>query len=119
MNQSLEEQREAARDLMWEEHAAVKDLPASEHKEAYHEVHRRWCRRLITILGGQARIFAFVPFTIEELKASTDKSHMNDLPLKKWDQMASLMISQGLVSCISDGVCVLKEAARLQIEAKD
>lgn len=73
-------------------------------------VHRRWCNVLITHIGRKT-VFSMVPYDLKDIFSSEDE-HMNDLPLPAWDRAADQLIAMRLVACLSDGVCVLKEAAR-------
>jgi hypothetical protein len=61
-----------------------------------------------------------LPFTLEQIKASTDP-HLNDLPLAKWDACDAWVrhqaASYGMKAwSLSDTVCVLKAVARRAAE---
>ena len=88
--------------------------------------------RAIKLLGGLDAVIPFIPFSLDDIKYAiqTDK-HFNNLPLEKWDIASGFMsgrqgslrfIGGGIwrlyrnaginsASC-SQGVCLLKEAAR-------
>lgn len=98
-----------------------------EHSEIY--------GRAIDLLGGVDAVWQYVPFSLEEIKAALPKDkHLNNLSMREWD-MASGFICRGAdcrpvgggiwalyrkagINCASnsDGVCILKECARLMAE---
>mgnify|MGYP007066965980 FL=1 len=98
-----------------------------EHSEIY--------GRAIDYLGGLEIVKRYIPYDLETLKEAYKKDeYFNNLSMRKWDMMAGF-ISDGArcsfvgggiwdlyrwhkinsASC-SDGVCILKEAARLWVE---
>lgn len=88
--------------------------------------------RIIDYLGGLTAIASFIPFKISEIqKALEIDENLNNLPLKTWDAAAGFLVDgphatptfhQGLwnlyrakgINCASasEGVCILKRAAR-------
>lgn len=95
-----------------------------EHSEIY--------GRAIDYLGGLEVVKQYIPFDLETLKKSYKKDRcFNNLSMSKWDMMAGFVGAYNFVgggiwnlyrqhkinsaSC-SDGVCILKEAARLWVE---
>lgn len=88
--------------------------------------------RAINFLGGLEAVKPFIPFGREVIKEAlkTDE-HLNNLPMERWDlasgfrsgrQGTMIFVGRGIwylyhkagitaASC-SDGVCILKEAAR-------
>ena len=94
-------------------------------------------RRIIDCLGGLDAVAEYIPFTMEELTEAYEKDeHFNTLPLREWDLAAGFttsttscvriggglwnLYSQHKVTCAScsQGVCILKEAARMLVERK-
>lgn len=91
--------------------------------------------RAIDFLGGVECVWKYVPFSEEEVKKALGKDqHLNNLSMKKWDIASGFVrsgadckaIGGGLwalyrkpginaASC-SDGVCILKECARLKVD---
>lgn len=98
-----------------------------EHSEIY--------GRAIDYLGGLEVVKQYIPYDLETLKkAYKEDKHFNNLSISKWDIMAGFLnrgancslVGGGIwnlyrqhkinsASC-SDGVCILKEAARLRVE---
>lgn len=98
-----------------------------EHSEIY--------GRAIDYLGGLEVVKQYIPYDLETLKkAYKEDKHFNNLSISKWDIMAGFLnrgancslVGGGIwnlyrqhkinsASC-SDGVCILKEAARLWVE---
>ena len=97
--------------------------------------HSEICGRAIDYLGGLEVVKQYIPYDLETLKKAykEDKCFIN-LSVSKWDMMAGFinrgancsLIGGGIwnlykqhginsASC-SDGVCILKEAARLWVE---
>lgn len=91
--------------------------------------------RAIDLLGGVDIVFQYVPFSLPEIQKALKKDrHLNNLAMSKWD-LASGFLCRG-VDCTfigggiwnlyrssgihsasnADGVCVLKECARLMAE---
>ena len=89
------------------------------HKEIY--------TRAINICGGLDAVIPYIPFSLEAIKEALEHhdEHLNTLPLKTWD-FASERV-KGLCHCkaqvnymsVSQGVCLLKEAARQWAERDD
>lgn len=91
--------------------------------------------RAIELLGGLEVVAKFIPFPLEKLrKAYKSDKHFNNTPMKEWDYAAGFITRRGncdphggglwhlyrqhhinSASC-SNGVCVLKEAARRLVE---
>lgn len=87
--------------------------------------------RAIDLLGGLDAVAPYIPFPVEVIrKALKTDLHLNNTPIRRWDAAAGFQVSRGdcrptggglwylyrmhgitSASC-SDGVCVLKEAAR-------
>ena len=100
--------------------------------------HQYIYRRAIMRFGGLGAIKLFIPFSLEEIKKALAKEdeHLNTLDMRKWDN-ASGFYCQGSecriapspiwnlyrehhvtsASC-SQGVCLLKEAARMLAERR-
>lgn len=96
--------------------------------------------RAIDLLGGLDTVKAFIPFSLELLrKRYKEDPYLNNTPLNKWDRAAGfesrpftgkcLFCGGGIwhlyfqheinsASC-SDGVCLLKEAARRLVEREE
>ena len=95
-------------------------------KDAQHEAkgpstaHRRYFGQFVTD-GTKSRVLSAIG--LDRLKASTDP-HLNDIPLKIWDQLTpQLPGSAGFSKAgdyytLANGVCLAKEAARQIIEAQ-
>ena len=100
--------------------------------------HQYIYRRAITRLGGLKVIKPLIPFSLEEIKEALAKGdeHLNTLNISKWDSAAGFYIKGNYcaimpspiwnlyrqnhvtsASC-SQGVCLLKEAARWLAERK-
>ena len=100
--------------------------------------HRDIYRRAITRFGGLKVIKPLIPFSLEEIKEALAKGdeHLNTLDIRKWDSAAGFYIKGNdcaimpspiwnlyrqnhvtSASC-SQGVCLLKEAARWLAERK-
>lgn len=68
---------------------------------------------------GLATCTAYMPVSREEIQKALEKdSHLNNIPLQKWDTMHPFfkqqLVSIGITSVsISDTVCTLKQAARM------
>lgn len=98
--------------------------------------------RAIEYLGGLAEVAAYIPFPLEVIKEKyAEDPNLNNLPLREWDWAAGFdtrttyahrqiqecrFVGTGIwalygrnkitsASC-SDGVCILKEAARRLVE---
>jgi len=105
---------------------AVTGLPVS-HKEKY--------QRAIQALGGLEAVIPYIPFRRAEIAEALEKGdeYLNTLPLARWDFASGfrtlysrvIPIGSGLVDsyhahgvdCHSnaEGVCLLKEAARMWV----
>lgn len=100
--------------------------------------HQYIYRRAITRFGGLKVIKPLIPFSLEEIKEALAKGdeHLNTLDISKWDSAAGFYIKGNdcaimpspiwnlyrqnhvtSASC-SQGVCLLKEAARWLAERK-
>lgn len=97
--------------------------------------HKEKQTKIINLLGYE-EVKKCIPFTFDELKKAfaTDK-YFNNLPLKKWDNASGFVCSGANakiigshltdvlykkvgVDCfsLSDGVCILKNCARMWVE---
>lgn len=93
------------------------------HKEIY--------TRAINLFGGLDVVIPYIPFTLEQIqKALKSDEHLNNLPMNKWDLASGFVCKNADVRHIvggvwnlyrkaginaasnSQGVCLLKEAAR-------
>ena len=80
--------------------------------------HRDIYRRVIQRLGGLEKVKPFIPFSLEQIRKAIPKDeHLNNLPLRKWDFAAGglwvLYRENDIRSAsLSQGVCLLKEAAK-------
>lgn len=97
--------------------------------------HRGLYKRVIDYLGGLDAVTPYIPFTLDELANAADTdANFNNLPLETWDWAAGYNIMahyiptgsgiRGLcwkkqITCMScsEGVCILKEAARMWLES--
>jgi hypothetical protein len=86
-----------------------------------HAAHRKWCSQLIDLIAKHTgvSVAGHIPFSKKAVAGAIEngEGHLNELPLQVWDSAASTLIRLGAASCLSDGVCVLKEAARQRYEA--
>ena len=98
------------------------------HKEIY--------TRAINLFGGLDAVIPYIPFTLEQIQeALKSDEHLNNLPMNKWDLASGFQMGrQGSVVFVgggvwnlyrkvrinaasnSQGVCLLKEAARQWVE---
>ena len=75
-------------------------------------------RRVIQRLGGLEKVKPFIPFSLEQIQKAIPKDeHLNNLPIREWDRAAGwlwvLYRKNDIRSAsLSQGVCLLKEAAR-------
>ena len=100
--------------------------------------HRDYYQKVINFLGYN-KVKECVPFNLEEIKEALPKDkHLNNLPMKKWDwasgfnvwttkweeivrptysPLRRVMKEKG-INCYSncEGVCILKECARMMVE---
>lgn len=102
-----------------------------------------WCNRAIEFLGGLSEVAQFIPFSEEVLREKLEEDpDLNNTPLSTWDKAAGFQCGTGTnswrqeyhcslvcggiwelyekcgitsASC-ADGVCILKEAARMLVE---
>ena len=95
--------------------------------------HQYIYRRAIMRFGGLKAIEPLIPFSLEEIKEALEKGdeHLNTLDIRKWDSAAGFYVKGNdcaimpshiwnlyrknhvtSASC-SQGVCLLKEAARM------
>lgn len=80
--------------------------------------HRDIYRRVIQRLGGLEKVKPYIPFSLEQIRKAIPKDeYLNNLPIREWDFHASCL--WGLYrkndirsASISQGVCLLKEAAK-------
>lgn len=102
--------------------------------------HEQKYDKLIDLLGRDS-VIACVPFTAEQIKREIKKDrYLNTLSMKKWDmaggfivttnyktgtqdirhfrsQLSDIFVAHGINSWSpADGVCTLKEAARLMVQ---
>lgn len=85
--------------------------------------HREKYGRVVNGIGLDTLI-PLIPATLEQVKEAleTGEGHLNEIPIKLWDNkvpvVRSLMHRKlGInVSSLSQGVCVLKEAAKQWVE---
>lgn len=98
--------------------------------------HSEFCNKIIEKLGGLNIIIPFIPFTLVEIVDALEKDkHLNTLSVEKWDAAAGFRFEYGKYNLIhhlgiaqlyqrmkinsfscSDGVSLLKSAARLWAE---
>ena len=97
---------------MWDRYSKIEKTGDEQEKKNRFNAHRQWCRELLELVERNSKVGISLPFSKEEIDRSEDP-YLNDLPLKKWDLYAEILISRRLVFSLSDGVCVLKEKARL------
>lgn len=80
--------------------------------------HRDIYRRVIERLGGLEKVKPYIPFSIEQIqKAFPKDEYLNNLTIRKWDRAAGwlwvLYRKNDIHSAsLSQGVCLLKEAAK-------
>lgn len=94
--------------------------------------------RAINLLGGLDAIIPLIPFARGEIKRALETDeHLNNLDMKRWDRASGFICSGGTCMFVgggiwnlyrkagissasnSDGVCVLKEAARQWAEREE
>lgn len=105
--------------------------------------HNDFYTRVVDTLG-YTDILKYIPFSLVEIKKAFKKDeHLNNLPLRKWDEMSGIGMvydrvykthrpycnHKGLynvykkhgIDCYSqaNGVCILKQCARLAIEREN
>lgn len=89
-------------------------------KEEQTAIYRRYFGQFVTT-GTIAVVLSGIG--AERLRASTDQ-HMNDIPLASWDRLVPLCPGSGKFKeagdsyTLSNGVCLLKEAARQWLESE-
>lgn len=100
--------------------------------------HDEFYTKAIEKLGGLGKVIPFIPFELGEIEEALKKDvSLNNLPMKKWDRASGFFDSDsrcdfvggGIVSLYrsvgvtgfscSDGVCVLKHAARMWAEREE
>ena len=99
--------------------------------------HRDIYTRAINLFGGLDAVIPYIPFTLEQIKQALETDeHLNNLPMARWDSASGFTSGrQGNVVFIgggvwrlyskaginaasnSQGVCLLKEAARQWAES--
>lgn len=107
-------------------------------KERLDMDHHVYYQKVITLIGYE-NVKECVPYTLEEIKKAYPKDmYLNNLPMKNWDLASGFYVIttkynqdyipynsrlRGLLKGIgincysnSDGVCILKECARLMYE---
>ncbi len=101
--------------------------------------HEEKYTRIVNALGYE-KVKRCIPFTLKEIKKALPKDeHLNNLPIKKWDNASGIYIPYGQTSSSaiqfietpfskvyrdagvtsysqSDGVCILKQCARMWAE---
>ena len=83
--------------------------------------------RAINACGGLDAVISYIPFSLEHIqKALADNDeHLNTLPLKTWDfgseRVRDLCYRKAGITymSLSQGVCLLKEAARQWAEREE
>lgn len=94
--------------------------------------------RAINLLGGLDAIIPLIPFTRGEIKRALETDeHLNNLDMKRWDRASGFICSGGTCMVVSggiwdlyrkagissasnsQGVCLLKEAARQWAEREE
>lgn len=88
--------------------------------------HQEIYTRAINACGGLDAVIPYVPFGREAIKAALENhdEHLNTLPLKQWDgasdRVKYLCARKAHITCmsLSQGVCLLKEAARQWVETQ-
>ena len=76
--------------------------------------------RAINLLGGLDAVIPIIPFSLSQIQDALkhNDEHLNTLPLKRWDNrvpsVKALCHRKAGINymSVSEGVCVLKEAAR-------
>ena len=93
--------------------------------------HREFYSKVIELLGGLDVVKMFIPFSLIQIREALPKDkNLNNLPIDKWDRASGFhckgshctFIGGGITNLYgkakitafsnSDGVCILKEAAR-------
>ena len=82
------------------------------HKEIY--------TRAINACGGLDAVIPYIPFSLEKIQNALEHydEHLNTLPLRTWDsaseRVKGLCYRKAKINymSVSQGVCLLKEAAR-------
>jgi hypothetical protein len=83
--------------------------------------------RAINLLGGLDAVIPLIPFSRTQIQAAlaNHDEHLNTLPLKTWDFkvpfVKTLCYRKAGINCmsLSQGVCLLKEAARQWAEREE
>lgn len=85
--------------------------------EHMHELHRAYHGQYV---DDEVKRLVVRHIGMDEIRASQDK-YFNDIPLKRWDRLVRLLPHQITVALrengdwltLGNGVCILKEAARM------
>ena len=101
--------------------------------------HHEYYQKAIDLCGGYEKVKECVPYTLEEIqKAFPKDKYLNNLPMRAWDlaggfrvvttkhtedyypvnSLLRKLLKEAGVNCYSpsDGVCILKECARMMVE---
>lgn len=112
---------------MWERHAAIGKLPDGDQMAAYHALHREYFGAYVKAFGIKAPQH-LLPGCRKALAAGDE--HMNSpyTRLEDWDAaqhrtrsnpaLQKALYANGEGWSLSVNICLLKEAARQQIEAE-
>lgn len=116
-------------------YVSIEDKLGLTTKERLDMDHHVYYQKIINLIGYE-KVKECVPYTLEEIKEAYPKDeHLNNLPMKKWDyasgfqvittrydqnyypiysQLRTLLKRIG-INCYSnaEGVCILKECARM------
>ena len=109
---------------------ALEEKYGVDYRKAYLNgeiTHEEYYGIVIDFLGGIDAVVNYVPFDIETLKKSYhEDEHFNTrtTPLKRWGMGAEniryLYYKFGInCASVSDGVCILKETARLMVKREE
>ena len=109
---------------------ALEEKYGVDYRKAYLNgeiTHEEYYGIVIDFLGGIDAVVNYVPFDIETLKKSyQENEHFNTkiTPLRTWDfgatNIRNLYYQFGInCASVSDGVCILKQAARRMIEREE
>lgn len=106
-------------------------------RELYFSDHRKYYSSVVNGLGFE-EVKKCIPFTLEQIKSALAKGdeHLNTLPIKLWDRESGITCTQTRsywngsrltylyrehgINCVSqaEGVCVLKECAKMWAESE-
>ncbi len=107
-------------------------------EDKFNMEHRAYYQKVINFLGYE-QVKECVPYSVEEIRKALPKDkHLNNLPMKKWDWASGFnvwtskweqivkpvdsplrrVLRRKGINCYSncDGVCILKECARMMAE---